>query len=209
VICVSETTAADVRSLWGVRPERIVVARHGPGQELPLVSRASEVKHFLYVGDGEPRKNLGTLLEAYARYRQGGGERLALVLAGRADAGGEGVTVERDLPPQRLAELYAGAAALVHSSLYEGFGMTVLEAMRAGVPVIASDAPGVREVGGDAALYAGPNDADAFAAAMRSVTTDEGLRERLAAAGAARAATFSWSASARAHLEAYSLALRA
>jgi alpha-1,3-rhamnosyl/mannosyltransferase len=209
VICVSETTAADVRSLWGVPSERIVVARHGPGQELPDVARVGRPEHFLYVGDAEPRKNLGMLLEAYALYRERDEDRLPLVVAGSADARGEGVVVERNVPANRLAELYGGAAALVHPSLYEGFGLTVLEAMAAGVPVIAAAAPGVREVADCAALYADPRDATGFARAMESMAGDAALRERLSALGRERAGAFSWVASARAHVEAYSLALRA
>jgi alpha-1,3-rhamnosyl/mannosyltransferase len=187
-----------------------VVARHGPGQELPLVPRDRPVEHFLYVGDNEPRKNVGALLAAYARYRAQDSEPLALVLAGGAGVGGApGVRAETGVGPDRLATLYAGAAALVHPSLYEGFGMTILEAMAAGVPVIAADSPGVREVAGDAAAYADPNDPSGFAAAMAASARDGALRDRLAARGRERAAEFSWAASARAHVEAYSLALRA
>lgn len=209
VICVSETTASDVRSLWGVAEERIVVAAHGPGQELPLAPRAERPGHFLYVGDGEPRKNLGVLLDAYARYREKATEPLELVLAGTSSAGGPGVRAEAGVGGEALAELYAAAAALVHPSLYEGFGLPVLEAMAAGTPVIASDAPGVREVAGDAALFCDPHDPAAFSEAMASVAGDAALRQRLTLAGGARAAAFSWAASAKAHVEAYALALRA
>jgi alpha-1,3-rhamnosyl/mannosyltransferase len=210
VICVSETTAADVRSLWEVPEERIVVAKHGPGQRLPSLARAEPPEHFLYVGDAEPRKNLGTLLAAYAAYRGLVSEPLELVIAGGADAGGDGVRVERKVSRERLAELHAGAAALVHTSLYEGFGLTVLEAMTTGAPVIAADAPGAREVCGDgAAVYTDPHDPKALADAMVAVAGDPALRARLSASGLARAAEFSWTASARAHVEAYSLALRA
>jgi glycosyltransferase involved in cell wall biosynthesis len=192
---VSETTAADVRELWAVQADRIVVARHGPGQELPVAARAEVPAWLLYVGDAEPRKYLSALLEAYGLYRRGAGEPLGLVLAGAVPAAvdaGAGMRAERGVSPARLAELYAGAAALVHPSLYEGFGLTALEAMCAGTPVIAADAPGVREV---------------CAAAMASVGADPALRARLSERGRERSGEFSWDASARAHLDAYSLAV--
>jgi glycosyltransferase involved in cell wall biosynthesis len=205
VVCVSETTAADVRALWGA--ERVVVARHGPGQSLPAVPRGAP-EHFLYVGDAEPRKDLPTLLAAYARYRAAAGDgALALVLAGSAHGDGDGVRVVGDPDARALAELHAGAAALVHPSLYEGFGLTPLEAMIAGTPVIAAAVPGVREVCGDAARYATAGDPDSFATAMGDVARDHRLRAALTAEGHARAAEFSWATSARAHVEAYSLAM--
>jgi glycosyltransferase involved in cell wall biosynthesis len=212
VICVSEATAADVRERWGVARARLVVAPHGPGQELPRTEREESIAWLMYVGDSEPRKNLGVLLAAYARYRETASERLELVLVGDLDPSLErepGVRVERHASPARLSELYGRAAALVHPSLYEGFGLTVLEAMSAGTPVIAAEAPGVSEVCGGAALYADPHDPLSFAAAIGAVVTDAELRGRLSARGRERAEEFSWSASARAHLDAYSLAVAA
>jgi glycosyltransferase involved in cell wall biosynthesis len=206
VICISETTAADVRELWGVPAERIVVAPHGPGQLLVPVPRARP-EHFLYVGDAEPRKDLGTVLAAYARYRAAVSEPLGLVLAGSVDSSAEGVRVERTPDAARLAQLYAGAAALVHASLYEGFGLTPLEAMSAGTPVIAARVPGVAEVCGDAARFAEPRDAAAFADAMAQIAADPDAQRHLGELGRRRAAEFSWAASARAHVAAYSLAV--
>jgi alpha-1,3-rhamnosyl/mannosyltransferase len=207
VICVSHTTASDVRELWGVDPGRIVVAPHGPGQRLAVV-REGESSHFLYVGDDEPRKDLETLLASYARYRHPEGSALGLVLAGSLSAAGPGVSVEQGPTSQRLAELYAGAAALVHTSLYEGFGLTLVEAMRAGVPVIAARVAGAVEVCGDAARYAQPGDPSSFARAMAEIADQPRLRRELAERGRERAGRFSWDDCARAHLEAYSLARR-
>jgi glycosyltransferase involved in cell wall biosynthesis len=102
--------------------------------------------------------------------------------------------------------LLAGAAALVHPSLHEGFGLTPLEAMYAGVPVIAARSPGLTETCADAALYFDPLDAEELAQALARVVADRELSTGLAARGTARAAEFSWSASARAHIAAYTLA---
>ncbi|HVF79585.1 MAG TPA: glycosyltransferase, partial [Solirubrobacteraceae bacterium] len=94
-------------------------------------------------------------------------------------------------------------------ALYEGFGLTALEAMHAGVPVIAARSPGLAETCAGAALYVDPYDAGALAHELGRVATDPGLRATLAARGRRRAAAFSWRASARAHIGAYTLALDA
>ncbi len=202
VVCVSQTTRRDAMARWGLDGSRIVVAAHGPGQQLDVARARGE--HFLYVGDDEPRKNLALLLEAHARYRrQAGAQALDLVLAGSARATGGGVRCE---PEPDLAALLGGAAALVHPALYEGFGLTPLEAMQAGVPVIAARSPGLAETCAGAALFVDPYDADGLAHALGRVAGDPALRAALAARGRDRAAAFSWRASARAHIEAYTLA---
>ncbi|HEX4364163.1 MAG TPA: glycosyltransferase family 1 protein [Solirubrobacteraceae bacterium] len=202
VVCVSQTTRSDALARWGLDPARIVVAPHGAGQEPHVADVTPE--HFLYVGDDEPRKNLRLLLDAHARYRRlAGDDALDLVLAGRARTQQAGVRCE---PEPQLAALLAGAAALVHPSLHEGFGLTPLEAMYAGVPVIAARSPGLTETCADAALYVDPFDAQALAQALARVVADRELSAGLAARGVARAAQFSWRASARAHIAAYTLA---
>jgi len=207
VVCVSQTTRRDALARWGVDPGRIVVAAHGPGQQPRLVA-AVRAEHFLYVGDDEPRKNLGLLLDAHARYRAaataaGGAPPLPLVLAGRATTTQEGV---RCVPDPNLPALLNGTAALVHPALHEGFGLTALEAMSAGVPVVAARSPGLAETVGDGGLLVDPYDAEALAQVLERVASDPALRAELAQRGRARAAGFSWRASARAHIEAYTLA---
>jgi glycosyltransferase involved in cell wall biosynthesis len=197
VIAVSETTRRDLQARWGIAEDKIVVAPHGPGQAQCGNERRDplEAEHFLYVGDDEPRKDLATLRTAHERANTG----LPLLIAGSAG---------QPTSPQELTDHLSKAAALVHPSLYEGFGLTPLEAMHAGTPVIAARSPGVTETCGDAALYVPPRDEDALADAMRRVATDEGLRADLRARGMRRAAAFSWATSARTHLDAYTLAAR-
>jgi glycosyltransferase involved in cell wall biosynthesis len=108
-----------------------------------------------------------------------------------------------DPTPAALTELYANAAALVHASNDEGFGLTVLEAMATGTPVIAVRNAAIEELTADAALLVEPT---GLADAMEQLERDGDLREAMSAAGLARAAAFSWQRSARAHIEAYTLA---
>lgn len=190
VICVSEATAADVRERWAIPAERIVVAPHGPGQEIPRVA-AREPEHVLYLGDDEPRKNLELLRAASLP--------LPLRMIGGA---GEGVD------PPTLAEIFAGALVLVHPSLHEGFGLAPLEAMTAGVPVVAVRCAAVEEVCGDAAVYVDAHDPGPLEGAVRRIFEDRGWRDELVARGRQRASRYSWEASARAHLAAYEQALR-
>jgi glycosyltransferase involved in cell wall biosynthesis len=200
VVAVSQTTRRDARARWGLDDDKIVVALHGPGQQ-PRLLAAVRAEHFLYVGDDEPRKNLALLLDAHARYRtRTGTDALPLVLAGRATARQPGVRCE---PDPDLVELFGGAAALVHPSLHEGFGLTPLEAMFAGVPVLAARSPGITETCGDAVEYFDPYDAQALARELERIATDPAAREELARHGRTRAQGFSWQASARAHIAAY------
>jgi glycosyltransferase involved in cell wall biosynthesis len=191
VICVSQATADDVIERWGIRAEKIVVAHHGPGQDLPAAEPRAP-RFVLYVGDDEPRKNLGLLRAA----------QLPLPVC-HAGPGGE--TVD----PPGLAELYAQALVLVHPSIHEGFGLTPLEAMAAGVPVVAVRSAAVVEVCGDAAEYVDGGDPAELERAVRRLHEDAAHRAALAARGRQRAARFSWDASAGAHLDAYRRALRA
>jgi glycosyltransferase involved in cell wall biosynthesis len=202
VIAVSRTTARDVMARWGVPAEKIVVAPHGPGQEPSGPVGRGAAAHFLYVGDDEPRKNLGLLFDGYAQYRAAAADPLPLVLAGDVSRAPEGVELVTRPEHQRLAQLYRDAAALVHPALHEGFGLTPLEAMTAGTPVIAARSPGVTETCGDAVVYVDPRDPVDLARALGRVASEPKLRADLVERGRRRAAEFSWSRSARRHVEA-------
>lgn len=213
VVTPSQATREDVVARWAVSAARVVVARHGPGQEPDATRPTQAPTHFLYVGDDEPRKNLGLLMEGYARYRaatetDGDTQALPLVLAGSAAAAGAGIIVEHRPDAQRLERLYAGAAALVHPALHEGFGLTPLEAMSAGTPVVAVRSAAVAEVCDDAALYVGPCAAGELAGHLGTLAADARVRADLRLRGRRRAAEFSWARCARAHLRAYTLASR-
>ncbi len=169
---------------------------------------------MLYAGAIEPHKNAATAIEAIA----GAAPGVRLVMAGpwsavrerrlrglAARVGAEGrVEWLGVLTPARLAAVRSGALAALVPSRKEGFGLPVLEAMAAGVPVLASDTPALREVGGEAATYLPPGDPAAWAAAI-SALAEEGAPEREARArgGRERAASFTWERTAEGLLAAY------
>lgn len=172
--------------------------------------------YFLCVGTLEPRKNIPTLLEAFSSLPQDIQKSYPLVLVGMrgwltsgiesrmrplADKGL--VKVLGYVPDPHMSALYSGARAFILPSLYEGFGLPVLEAMACGVPVIASRSSSIPEVAGDAGILCDPMDATAFADAMRQLAEDAPLRQNLSAAGIARAASFSWQATAKATISVY------
>ena len=203
VVAVSESAKRDAIAWLRAPADRVVVAPHGPGQELaPPGERTAE--HFLYIGDDEPRKNVGGLIAAHRRYVELGGA-LSLVLAGAAAklAPGAGVIGVPSPDAAQLADLHARALALVHPSRDEGFGLTVLEAMSVGTPVIAVRNAAIEELAGEAALIV---DDFALAEAMQRLERDPRLQQTMGLAGRHRAAEFSWQRSARAHIEAYTLA---
>lgn len=219
VVCISAGTARDARSRWGLDPSRIVVAH--PAVSAPESGRATRRKgkgaYALYVGDAEPRKNLPALISAWRSYREherrSGRSALDLVLAGRGLGDRRnglrepGLRLVHAPAPGELDRLLAEASALVHPSLHEGFGLTMLEAMAHGLPVVCARAPGSVEICGNAALYFDPRDPNELATRLREVSADAGLRRKLAKGGRARAAELTWAESAKRHREAYVLAL--
>lgn len=172
---------------------------------------------LLVVGTLEPRKGHEILLRAVA---QDGLEQLRLVFAGppagrssdlnalATRLGLEGrLTILGKVDDAVLAGLYREALALCMPSFGEGFGLPVLEAMSFGTPVLASDLPALREVAGDAALFARPGDAHAFAHELRQLVSDQHLRHSLARKGKERASLFTWDATAEKTVQAYRDAL--
>lgn len=212
IVVDSRATARDLIKHFGVAESRIRVAYLG-GPSVRDVTPDPEViaryrlppRYFLFVGTLQPRKNLTRLLEAFARISSSSGSSVGLVLAGRPGVGASHLPARAEalgltdrvtwlsyVAEEHKPSLYAGARALVFPSLYEGFGLPVLEAMAWGTPVIASNVSSVPEVAGEAGLLVDPYDVDGLAQAMARILDDAALRERLIAAGRERAALFTW-----------------
>jgi glycosyltransferase involved in cell wall biosynthesis len=191
VICVSEFTRDDVVRRYGVDEDSIRVIGEAPSLAVGDAAPPPG-PYILAVGDLRRKKNFGRLVAAFTILRDDGLEH-RLVIAGR-DAGegpalrAEGVELPGYVPEGQLDALMRGADLLVHPSLYEGFGLVIVEAMARGVPVAAAHATALPETGGDAALYFDPLDVRDMAETIRRALADEGLAPR----GRARAAALSW-----------------
>lgn len=230
IIAVSGATKEDLARVLGVPDASVVVIHEAVGPEFAVPPAAGEVErtlarygirppYCLFVGNLEPRKNLVRLIEAFALLRARGPEEARacqLVLAGtrgwlyggifravEAHGLADTIVLTGYVPPADLPALYAGAACFVFPSLYEGFGLPVLEAMAAGAPVVASRVGAIPEVAGDAALLVDAGRPAEIADAVARVLAEAGLRERLVARGRARAREFTWERVARQTLAVY------
>jgi glycosyltransferase involved in cell wall biosynthesis len=207
VITPSEVVRRQAIERFRLEPSRVVAI---PEAAAPWLRPTTTVpgNYFLFVGTVEPRKNLEALLKAWREVRKRHEVDLVVVGRRRADApeipAEPGLRLAGEVADQELAALYSGAMAFVYPSLYEGFGLPVLEAMQCGAPVIASRA--VREAGGEVAMYA--DGEQELAVAMATLATNAGLRARLAEGSLAHAAEFSWERTARRTREAYEEARR-
>jgi len=219
IVCVSETTRRDLLELYPVDPSRAHAILSGatPPSSSAVDDRGDlPDRYLLFVSTVEPRKDLDTLIDAFERLKDRDEYVGELVVVGRVGWNAE-ATLRRMresrwrasirhldyVTRERLATIYRNAEAFVMPSLYEGFGLPVLEAMGHGVPVIASRSSSLPEVGGDAALYFEPRDAEGLAGAIRSIASDAAMRARLADAGRARVALFRWDEAAAKTLDVF------
>lgn len=216
VITVSESARQDLIRHFGYRPERITAIplgvhpafrSHSTAELAPVLARLGlqAQGYSLYVGTIEPRKNLDRLLDAYEQLPAPLRARYPLVMAGspgwrsehtharmaRAASAGW-LHYLRYVPQADLPALYAGARLFAYPSLYEGFGLPVLEAMASGVPVLTSNVSSLPEVVGDVAMQIDPHDALALCAALAQGLQEDPWRAQACSAGLERARQFTW-----------------
>jgi glycosyltransferase involved in cell wall biosynthesis len=215
VIAVSAQTKADIIAHFALAPERVSVIPNAaderfrpaePGDDRAVFRMEHNLpeRFVLFVGTLEPRKNLPRLIRAFAQLARAD-DAIGLVVVGAAgwltsdiaplvrslDLESR-ITFAGYVPDDELPRWYHAATVFCYPSLYEGFGLPVLEAMACGVPVITSNIGSMAEIGQDAALLIDSTDTDAIAAAIKFLLADAGARARHTAAGLDRAAQYSW-----------------
>ena len=231
IITISQHAKHDMIDALKLPPERIRVIYEAAGDEYRPISDPtvlSEVRtryrlnerYILYLGGLDQRKNVPQLVRAFAHlYRQLDAPHLQLLIAGNpdkqsgslfpdprpvaADLGMTGQIVYRFIEEEDKPSIYSGASVFVFPSLYEGFGLTPLEAMGCGTPVICSNRTSLPEVVGDAAISIDPDNTHAMVEAMRSVLTNSELQADLRARSLQRAALFNWRKTAAETVTAY------
>jgi glycosyltransferase involved in cell wall biosynthesis len=227
ILCVSRTTMAHVEEMFHIPVERMSVSYNGVGSNfVPVPSDEARERvgeftgmfdpYLLFVGKLQAHKNVDRMIRSFHKMRMETGSRLKLLIAGRVAGNSVDVrAIAKELgieqhvitpgyvPFELLPSLYSAARAFVFPSLWEGFGIPIIEAMACGTPVIASTATCLPEVAGGAALLFDPNSTDPMAEAMAKVDSDEAERRRMIDAGFQRASFFSWDNCARATLAAY------
>jgi glycosyltransferase involved in cell wall biosynthesis len=200
IIAVSHFTAGQVHSVLGVQRNRIRVVHHGVIPRAAATLRREKI--VLSVGAIQTRKNTGRLIDAFRAMPAD----WHLILAGSAGFGAAEilskldparVTVTGYVTEQQLTQLYARASIFAFPSLDEGFGMPVLEAMAAGIPVITSNRSSLPEISGDAAMLIDPENTEQLAQTLCQVASNPKLRNELAERGRVHAQRFTWDKAAR------------
>jgi glycosyltransferase involved in cell wall biosynthesis len=214
IATVSEFSKTDIVSHYGTDPAKIDVVYNGSNELFkPLNSTEKEkvkaeftagTDYFIYAGALQPRKNIINLFLAYDHFRKNSASNIKLVMAGRNWSYEEAMKVHGTLQYKEdvvfpghlsridLSRLMAGASALVYVSLFEGFGIPIVEAMNCDVPVITSNASSMPEIAGDAGLQADPFSVPDIAAKMKMLCDDEMLRQDLISKGKIQRQKFTW-----------------
>ena len=232
IIASSESTKRDIATLLTIPEERVRVVYLGRGDEYRPIENRELVESFLkvhdlrtgyllYLGTIEPRKNLERLVDAYDLLREKHHLPHKLVIAGargwlcdslfeKAEKSihRDGIVFTNHILSEDLPLLVNGADLFVYPSLYEGFGLPVLEAMACGIPVVTSNVSSIPEVVSDAALLIDPYQVDELSDAIDKVLTDDSLRGKMIEKGLKRAKLFSWKRTARETLKVYEEAVK-
>ncbi len=226
IVADSENTKNDLVCLLDANPDRVSVIPGGVDPHFQPASQEAvadvrreyglEQPYVLGVGVIEPRKNFPRLIEAFARFRRQADEPYQLVIAGgkgwlsdetyreaERSAFASDIRFTGYVPDAYLPALYTGARAFAYPSLYEGFGLPVLEAMACGTPVVCANSSSLPEFAGDAAVLVSPEDIGAIASALETVCSGEAMRSQLRGRGCERAGEYRWERSAARLIELY------
>lgn len=211
IITPTEAIRREAIGHFRLHPDHVVAVHEAASSHFRPCPRQDRRRYFLFTGTLEPRKNLETIIEAWRHLRP---LEIDLVLVGRRREDcpriepQPGLRLLGSVPDADLPLLYSSAVATLYPSLYEGFGLPVLEAMQCGSPVIASRDPAISEVSGGAAVHVHALDVAGWIEAMRAMAVHTEHRAERVAAGLRRAAEFSWAKTARLTREVYIEALR-
>lgn len=226
IIAVSQATKEDLQKIYGVTAEKVRVVHEGVENDFfeNPPGNADETRHIcdvgrpfmLFVGIPRPRKNLKRIFRAFAAAKGYIDEEMKLVIAGPEDNRfvnigrlanelniNGSIVLTGSVNDQQLRALYRSATCLLFPTLYEGFGLPILEGMASGTPVITSSRPAHAEIAGDAALLVDPTNIDEMSEAIVKMAEDNKLRERLIQKGLDRARAFSWETCAAQTLSVY------
>ncbi len=215
IATVSGYSKKDISESYGISPDKIDVVYNGVNEIYSPLSReeadryraghTSGRPYFIFVGAMHPRKNLAGLLQAFEKFREKSGLDYRLVIVGermfltrtmdrvlRTMKFREDIIFHGRLSPEELRQALGASAGMTFVPLFEGFGIPLLEAMRCGVPVLASNVTSLPEIAADAAVYVSPLDVEEIAGGMMKLARDQDLRVRLTQRGIERSREFSW-----------------
>lgn len=219
IVTVSEYSKQDIAKRYRINPERIDVTYNGANpaykpldyddREAVKAEFAGGNEYFVFAGALHPRKNVVALLQAFIKFKRRQRTPIKLVIVGRMAWKFEELAELRETMPfkedviwpgyldvDQLSRVIGAAYALIYPSLFEGFGIPILESLKCGVPAVVSNTSSMPEVAGNAALLVDPTDVDDIAAKMGQIYKDEVLRNRLVAAAGPQSDKFDWDRSA-------------
>jgi glycosyltransferase involved in cell wall biosynthesis len=219
IATVSEFSKHDIVKQYGIAPDKIDVVYNGVNNSYVPVNETTKLSlkrkysggndFFIFVGALIDRKNIENLFIAYDQFKRNSGSNIKLLIVGskmwhnkQLEVTYENMEHKKDviftgrLTVEALCSLTASAMAMTYVSYFEGFGIPILEAFAAGVPVITSNVTSMPEVAGDAAILVNPHDVDEIASAMQQINNNKPLRDKLIEKGFDRCKNFSWDLSA-------------
>lgn len=227
-ICVSQNTQKDLQKLFpNIDSQKVVVIPEAASEKYEKFNKLSPSqkesksryiskiydlkKYFLVQGTREPRKNLNRIIEAFSQFKKNNPQsKFELAITGKYGWGQDIKPIQNSfikvlgyIPEKDIVAIHAAATCLIYPSLYEGFGLPILQAFKVGIPVITSNTSSIPEVAGSAAILVNPTSVEEIQNAISKIAASPGLRQRLVIKGLAQAKKFSWDKTAKETLKVY------